>query len=148
MLWGSSSNREKPYLTLVKNWVIKLSLALWFSSYVLSYSWDPMDCGQPGSSVHGIFQARIPEWAAISFPRLSFWPRGRICIGFLYWQIGSVPPIHQGRCQLCQWKYPTETFQLRPQTLWRGELHLLCFSEFLAHRCKGNKMVIFYATVF
>ena len=27
---------------------------------VLSYSWDPMDCSSPGSSVHGIFQARIP----------------------------------------------------------------------------------------
>ena len=26
---------------------------------------DPMDCSLPGSSVHGIFQARIPEWVAI-----------------------------------------------------------------------------------
>ena len=28
---------------------------------------DPMDCGLPGSSVHGILQARILEWVAISF---------------------------------------------------------------------------------
>ena len=28
---------------------------------------DPMDCSPPGSSVHGIFQARILEWIAISF---------------------------------------------------------------------------------
>ena len=28
---------------------------------------DPMDCGPPGSSVHGIFQARVPEWGAIAF---------------------------------------------------------------------------------
>ena len=27
---------------------------------------DPMDCSPPGSSVHGIFQARILEWVAIS----------------------------------------------------------------------------------
>ena len=27
----------------------------------------PMDCSLPGSSVHGIFQARILEWAAIAF---------------------------------------------------------------------------------
>ena len=27
----------------------------------------PMDCSQPGSSVHGIFQARILEWVAVSF---------------------------------------------------------------------------------
>ena len=28
---------------------------------------DPMDCSLPGSSVHGIFQARILEWVAIAF---------------------------------------------------------------------------------
>jgi len=31
-------------------------------------SQDPMVCSPPGSSVHGTFQARIPEWVAISFP--------------------------------------------------------------------------------
>ena len=29
--------------------------------------WDPMDCSLPGSSVHGIFQARVLEWVAIAF---------------------------------------------------------------------------------
>ena len=28
---------------------------------------DPMDCSLPGSSVHGIFQARVLEWLAIAF---------------------------------------------------------------------------------
>ena len=28
---------------------------------------DPMDCSPSGSSVHGIFQARVPEWGAIAF---------------------------------------------------------------------------------
>ena len=32
---------------------------------------DPMDCSPPGSSDHGIFQARILEWVAISFARGS-----------------------------------------------------------------------------
>ena len=32
---------------------------------------DPMDCSPPGSSVHGIFQARVLEWVAISFSRGS-----------------------------------------------------------------------------
>ena len=36
---------------------------------------DPMDCSPLGSSVHGISQARILEWVAISFSRGSFWPR-------------------------------------------------------------------------
>ena len=28
---------------------------------------DPMDCSLPGSSIHGIFQARVLEWGAIAF---------------------------------------------------------------------------------
>ena len=38
---------------------------------------DPMDCSPLGSSVHGIFQARILEWVAVSFSRWSPWPRDR-----------------------------------------------------------------------
>ena len=38
---------------------------------------DPVDCSPPGSTVHGIFQARILEWVAISFSRGSSWPRDR-----------------------------------------------------------------------
>ena len=43
-----------------------------------------MDCSLPGSSVHGISQARILEWVAISFSSGSSWPRGWMhvsCIG-------------------------------------------------------------------
>ena len=36
---------------------------------------DPMDCNLPGSSIHGIFQARVLEWVAISFFRGSSPPR-------------------------------------------------------------------------
>ena len=36
---------------------------------------DSMDCSLTGSSIHGIFQARILEWAAISFSRRSSQPR-------------------------------------------------------------------------
>ena len=36
---------------------------------------DPMDCSPPGSSVHGILQTRILEWAAIPFSRGSSKPR-------------------------------------------------------------------------
>ena len=31
---------------------------------------DPMDCSPPGSSVHGIFQARVLEWVAIAFSKV------------------------------------------------------------------------------
>ena len=40
---------------------------------------NPMDCSPPGSSVHGILQARILEWAAISSFRGSSQPRDQTC---------------------------------------------------------------------
>ena len=36
---------------------------------------DPVDCSLPGSSVHGILQARILEWVATSFSKDSSQPR-------------------------------------------------------------------------
>ena len=41
---------------------------------------DPMNCSLPGSSVHGIFQAIVLEWIAISFSRGSSQPRDRTLI--------------------------------------------------------------------
>ena len=33
---------------------------------------DPMDCSLPGSSIHGIFQARVLEWGAIAFSKYRY----------------------------------------------------------------------------
>ena len=41
---------------------------------------NPMDCSPPGSSVHGILQARILEWAANPFSRGSSRPRDWTCV--------------------------------------------------------------------
>ena len=41
---------------------------------------DPMDCHPPGSSIPGIFQARILEWVAISYSRGPSWPRDWTCV--------------------------------------------------------------------
>ena len=53
-----------------------------------------MDCSPPGSSVHGIFQARIPEWVAISFSRGFSWPRDGNWVSF--WQADSLLLSHLG----------------------------------------------------
>ena len=45
---------------------------------------NPMDCSPPGSSVHGILQARILEWVAISSSRGSPPPRYRTCISCVF----------------------------------------------------------------
>ena len=47
------------------------------SRSVLSNSWDPMDHSLPGSPVHGISEARILQWVAISCSRGSSWSKER-----------------------------------------------------------------------
>ena len=58
----------------------------------------PVDCSLPGSSAHGIFQARILEWVAISYSGGSFGPKGQTqvfcvsCIGkriLYHWVTGE-----------------------------------------------------------
>ena len=43
---------------------------------------DPMDCSPPGSSVHGILQARILEWVAISYSSGSSQLKDQTCISY------------------------------------------------------------------
>ena len=60
--------------------------------------WNPMDCSPPGSSVHGILQARILEWVAISSSRGSSWPKDQTQVSWclLCWQADSLPLSHLG----------------------------------------------------
>ena len=44
----------------------------------------PVDCSPPGSSVHGILQAGIPEWVAMFSSRGSSWLRDRTRISYIY----------------------------------------------------------------
>ena len=43
---------------------------------------NPMDCSPPGSSVHGILQARILKWVAMPSSRGSSQPRDRTCVSY------------------------------------------------------------------
>ena len=54
----------------------------------------PTDCSPPGSSVHGILQARILEWAAISSSRGSSRPRDRTRVSYVSC-IGRKVPYHE-----------------------------------------------------
>ena len=45
--------------------------------------WYPMDCSLPGFSIHGIFQARVLKWVAISFSRGSSRPRDRTWVSHI-----------------------------------------------------------------
>ena len=63
---------------------------------------DPMDCSPPGSSVHGIFQARILEWVAISFSR--DWTQVSCTVGrrFAVWATREVLPKKK-KCEKAKW---------------------------------------------
>ena len=54
---------------------------------------DPTGCSSPGSSVHGILQARILEWVAMPSFMESSWPRDQTHFShsLLHWQAGSLP---------------------------------------------------------
>ena len=71
--------------------------AVWYMPSLLQSCqtlYDPMDCSPPVSSAHGILQARILEWAAMS-SRESFQPRDRTyvscnsCIAGGFFTIGA-----------------------------------------------------------
>ena len=44
---------------------------------------DPMDCSPPGSSVHETLQARVLEWVAIPFSKVSSWPSDRTWVSHI-----------------------------------------------------------------
>ena len=79
-----------PYDYTVESEVAQLYLTLW----------DPMDCSLSGSSVHGIFQARLLEWIAISFSKGSSRPKDRTrvsCITgrcFTIWATREAPSLY------------------------------------------------------
>ena len=67
---------------------------------------DPMDCSQPGSSVHRGSPVRIVEWVAIFFSRGSFQLRDgtHISLCLLHWQVDSLPLYYPGSPDIyCQY---------------------------------------------
>ena len=84
---------DKLHLGGIRNWSSKLdgywSKRKWVSEWVSEVAQlcpslcDPIDCSLPGSSVHGIFQAIVLEWIAISFSRGSSQPRNRTQVSLI-----------------------------------------------------------------
>ena len=62
---------------------------------------DPMDCSPPGSSVHGILQARILEWVAILFSRESSRPKDRTQVSRIAGGFFTVLATREGRVFIC-----------------------------------------------
>ena len=104
---------------------------------------NPMDCSPPGSSVHGISQARILEWVAISFSRgvgCHFLLQGIFQtqgsnLHLLHWQADSLPLSHlespsqwKSSCKMCS-SLPSPTTQVTSET--RYCLYKIYHSDFV-----------------
>ena len=71
---------------------------------------NTMDCSPPGSSVHGILQARILEWVAVSFSRGSSRPKDRTWVSY----VGREILYHQ------------DTWGARHENTWKRDKSMRC----------------------
>ena len=106
---------------------------------------NPMDCSPPGSSVHGILQARILEWVAISLSREPSWPRDGThvsCIAgrflrrwatpVLYWN--GTTAVLKGAIFALGRQNPV-CFVHMPEWLGKSEAHISTYSASILNIC-------------
>ena len=90
---------------------------------------DPMDCSLPGSSIHGIFQARVLEWGAIAFSEFTLYT---LAITFLTAIINFVKMSFRTTSQFLLW---LSSNVLDCVLLHKGMYQHLQFIEFIIKPC-------------
>ena len=90
---------------------------------------DPMVCSPPGSSVHGILQARILEWVAIPFSRGSSQPRDGTQVSCIAGRFFANWTTREAQCCSSKWRnrIPTSTVLIDIESHSRSCLKLHCF---------------------
>ena len=87
--WDSpSKNTGVGYHFLLQCMKVKSESEVAQSCLTLS---DPMDCSIPGSSVHGIFQARVLECGAIAFSLISYYSESKECLEVVKTSLDLLP---------------------------------------------------------
>ena len=79
---------------------------------------NPMDCSLPGSSVHGILQARILEWVPISFFRGSSWPRDRTQVFCIVGRFFTIWATREYRINRGGWFYQWRGKEEKQNSYW------------------------------
>ena len=104
--WSSCTDYWLPHFSYLQSSFLMPQTTLHFYPTLC----NPMDCSLPGSSIHGIVQAIVLEWGAISFSRRSFRPRDRTRISrivdrcFTIWATRVVLyPINISKLSLGRW---------------------------------------------
>ena len=100
---------SRYYFRLEKTEIVDREGLFYDYVYTISHVWffaNPMDCSPPSSSVHGISQARVLEWVAISSSRGSSWSKGRMCVSSIsgigrkivyHWATRKVPILWESQ---------------------------------------------------
>ena len=96
MAYSSFSATTRSWVDCNRNRAINLKYLLCVCVCVFRHVrlCNPMDYSLPVSSVHGIFQARILEWVAISSSRASSRPRNWTRISYVYLIAGGFLTLH------------------------------------------------------
>ena len=128
------------FLRAMVNGVILLEFSSFFQ-YVLVFQscltlCDPVDYSLPGSSVHGILQARILEWVAISFSRGSSQPRDQTQVScivgrfFIVWATRDTPSfsISTPVCPLLNLFTPYSIIAIEMLAFWPHLVWIIMFS--------------------
>ena len=99
--WAGRPGMRYIYVCMYIWW--SYTLICMHNCSILSNSCNPKDCSPPGSFVHGLSQARIPEWVVISSSRGSSWPSNQTCMSYIFcigkqilyhWATWEVPHIN------------------------------------------------------
>ena len=106
-----------------------------WSCLVMSDSSDPMDCSLPGSSVHGIFQARVLEWVAIAFSARILGSSQNLLLFQAHWLLIGVVKLKQDSASLtldllAQKRQNEELWAtLAIWHLWYNYIQFICYSN-------------------
>ena len=103
---------------------------------------DPMDCSPPGSSIHGIFQARVLEWGAIAFSIIHtyIYSKHTVLVSLLH-QVLPVTICSQGLLcfsPLTRWIHYMQTKPAAPRLRMRL-VSIRCSSSLRQHWGKGQE---------
>ena len=146
MAWGKSSKSSSVQLSEIPSkyklqscrsiaspFILTLRICLHLKLLLVTQScWilcDPMDCSPPGSSVHGILQARILEWVAIPFSRGSSRPRDRTLVSPITGRFFTVWTSREAHLKLLALTYCLEfIFQTSTEMCWHYTLFSLFFN--------------------
>ena len=82
---------------------------------------DPMDCSLPGSSVHGIFQARALEWGAIGFSDMFYY----YILILTYFRTSKEVGLKLDPPQKSKFKYMSKQEHLPPVVLWGKQDYII-----------------------